>query len=545
MTVSNYCERCGGRVDVRAGETGEDDLGLDRIRSVFRYCSSCQLFVGRTCCWNPDVHACTDCGPPGSDQSVISPDSVTARKEIVIRRLADLSESVEDLQKVARVLDAQTAGGVALSASTWTDAWDASTWMIARADTSRDAVARALWPPPPERSRARFEQFHEELADLMTAYLAARASVEQRLTPAGQPSLASGTSKGTGGLLRGWRVGSRVPALMGSLAAGGLLRGWRAVSVATALVGSLAAGWLLRGWRRASQVPALMGSLATGWLLRGWRAVSQVPALMGSLTAGWLRSLRGVSRPSALVGAVIAVVVVAGGLAVLGGAPEMAILGGQGSPGQTPGTDGGAGGTQPSGATPASDATPTPDGGSEPAAPSVRANLDFDMLRVGALQGASDAIADIVGVNEVVPFPSPFDRSIRMVGSGTHQFCVSIPGLEPREVSVAVDLYAAALPIAALELAAVPSDGPATATGIPSDVLSSLVPERWYHLGARWQPGMPVMIEIRDGQGGELIRELDPASEVTPAATFEGVCLSSSGMASDGELMLDNLRVEQ
>jgi hypothetical protein len=412
--------------------------------------------------------------------------------------MADFSESVDDLHRVAKVLDDRAAGDVALSASTWSDAWDAANWMIARADTSRDAAARALWPPPPERSRARFEHFHEQLADLMQAYLAARASVEQRLTAAGRPSVAAAPSTGTGGL------------------------GWRAVSQA-----------------------ALMGSLAAGGL-RGWRAVSGVPALMGSLAAGGLRGWRGVPMPSALVGAVIAVVVVAGGLAVLGGrAPETAILGGQGSPDQTPGTDGGAGETQASATTPASAATPAPDGGSEPAAPSVRANLDFDTLRVGALQGAGDAIADIVGVNEVVPFPSPFDRSIRMVGSGTHQFCVSIPGLEPREISVAVDLYAGSMPLGGLELAAVPSDGPATATGIPSDLLSSLVPERWYHLGARWQPGMPVTIEIRDELGGELVSELAPASELTPAATFEGVCLATSGMASDGELMLDNLRVEQ
>jgi hypothetical protein len=329
----------------------------------------------------------------------------------------------------------------------------------------------------------------------MRAYLAARALVEERLTAVGEPRRA-----------------------ISMLPAAGRLRSWRGVSMPA---------WL-SSWR-AVRMP-------TGWL-RSWRGVR--------MPTSWLRRWHSAPKPAALAGAVVAVVVVAGGLAVLGGAPEMAILGGQGSPDQTPGTDGGAGETQASATTPASAATPAPDGGSEPAAPSVRANLDFDTLRVGALQGAGDAIADIVGVNEVVPFPSPFDRSIRMVGSGTHQFCVSIPGLEPREISVAVDLYAGSMPLGGLELAAVPSDGPATATGIPSDLLSSLVPERWYHLGARWQPGMPVTIEIRDELGGELVSELAPASELTPAATFEGVCLATSGMASDGELMLDNLRVEQ
>jgi len=453
-TLSNYCERCGSRVDVRAGAPGEIDLGLDRIRSVFRYCSTCQLFVGRACCWNPDVHACTDCGPSGPDQSVIWPASVKARKGIAIRRLADLSESVDDLQKVTKVLDARTAGGVALSASAWGDAWDAASWMIARADTSRDAVARALWPPPPERSRAGFEQFRAQLTDLMMGYLAARTAVEQRLAAAGLPVRAPTPGK----------VETRA----------------------------------LPGPRRVPR------------------------------------------RSAAVLGAVAAVVVIASGLAIVGGrAPETAILGGQGGPEQTRGASGGAGETE------ASAATPAPDGGSEPAAPSVRADLDFDMLRVGTLQGASDAIADIAGVNEVVPFPSPFDRSVRMVGSGTHQFCVSILGLEPREVSIAVDLYAGSLPLGAFELAAVPSNGPATATGIPPELVTSLLPGRWYHLSARWQPGTPGTIEIRDGQGGELVSELAPASDVTPAATLEGVCLSASGMASDGELMLDNLRVEQ
>jgi hypothetical protein len=101
------------------------------------------------------------------------------------------------------------------------------------------------------------------------------------------------------------------------------------------------------------------------------------------------------------------------------------------------------------------------------------------------------------------------------------------------------------LPLGGIEVAALPSDGPATATGIPPELVASLLPQRWYHLSARWQPGTPGTIEIRDGQGGELIGELPPASEVTPAATFEGVCLSISDMSADGELMLDNLRVEQ
>jgi hypothetical protein len=241
----------------------------------------------------------------------------------------------------------------------------------------------------------------------------------------------------------------------------------------------------------------------------------------------------------ALIGAVTAVVVVAAGLAFIGGrVPEMAILGGQATPEQTGSASGSLGGPE------VSPASPVP-GGPEALGPSIRAELDFDTLRVGALQGASDAIADIVGVNEVVPFPSPFDRSVRMVGSGTHQFCVSIPGLHSREVSVAVDLYAGSLPFGALELAAVPSNGPATATGIPPELLTSLLPGRWYHLGARWQPGTPGTIEIRDGQGSELSSELALVSELAPVATFEVVCLSASGMASDGELMLDNLRVEQ
>ena len=496
-TLSNYCERCGNRVDVRGARPGEHDLGLDRINAAFRYCSTCQLFVGRACCWNADVLACSGCASPGSDKATHFPAAIKTRREFAIRRLADLTESVDDLQKVAKVLDARTTGGVALPPTSWSEAKDAASWLIARADTSRDAVARALWPPLSDRARDRFEQFREELADLMKAYFAARASVEQRLMAAGQPSVATVPSTGTGGLLRGWRAVSLVPALMGSLMARSLVQGWRAVS----------------------QVPALMGSLAARWL-RAWRRVP-VP-------------------PAALLGGVAAVLVIAAGVAILGGrGPEMAILGGEGSPDQTSGTDGGAVETQ----VPA--ATPAPDGMSEPPTPSVRASLDFDTLRVGALQGASDSITDIAGVPEVAPFPSPFDRSVRMVGSGTHQFCISIAGLEPREVLVAVDLFAGSLPFGAFDLTAIPSDGSITATGLPPELVANLLPRRWYHLSARWQPGLPGVVEVRDDQGGELTGQLAPASPAAPAATRSGVCFSASGMSPDGELMLDNLRVEQ
>ena len=452
-TPSNYCERCGQRIDVHAARLGKVDLGLDRVESVFRYCSTCQLFVGRACCWNPDVLACTHCGPPGSETSVISASAVKARKEMALRGLADLSKSVDGLKQIAMVLDARTADGIGLSSRTWDDAWEAAAWLITRAGTSRDAVARALDPPPPGRARARFKHFHAELGDLWEAYLAVRASVELRLSVSGEPRGAAASMKAT--------------------------------------------GWLLssRGW------------------LRGWRAAPLLSSLLG------------------------AVLVVAGGLAAVGGAPEMGILGGQGSPEQTGAPGGGAGVPEASAA--------GSDGASELPTLSVHASLDFDLLRVGELQGASDAITEVVGVAEVVPFPSPFDRSVRMMGSEAHRFCVSVPGLEAREVSVSVDLYARSLPFGSFVLGAVPEDGPATTTGIPSELTASLLPGRWYHLDAQWQAGMPVTIEIRDVEGGELLSGEVPASIQAPGAPHEGLCLSASGMAFDGELMLDNLRVEQ
>jgi hypothetical protein len=437
---------------VRDARPGEHDLELDRINAAFRYCSTCQLFVGRDCCWNVDVLACAGCAPLGSDQAATFPVAIKTRREFAIRRLADLTESVDDLQKVAKVLDARTASGAALPAASWGEAWAAASWLIARADTSRDAVARALWPPPADTARDRFEQFRDELADLMKAYLAARASVEQRLT-------------------------------------------------------------------------------ATGHALRG-----PAPAKEAGASLLWRRLPMG----PALLGAVAAVFVIVGGLALFGGrVPEMGILGGQG-PSQQPGpTSAPAGGPQ------ASAATPSSDGGSEPGAPLVHANLDFDMLRVGALDGASDAISSLVGLNEVVPFPSPFDRSIRMSGSGSHRFCVSLPDLDGGEVSVFMDLYAESLPFGVVEIEAVPADGPATTTRVPPELMASLEPGRWYQLAARWQPDVPGTIVIRDDQAGELVGDLAPASLSTPAATAEGLCLSATGIASDGELMLDNLRVEQ
>jgi DNA-binding CsgD family transcriptional regulator len=176
----------------------------------------------------------------------------------------------------------------------------------------------------------------------------------------------------------------------------------------------------------------------------------------------------------------------------------------------------------------------------------LAAMLDFNILRIGTLEGASTAIEAVTGAAEVVPFPSPFDRSVRLTGSGLDGFCLADAQLGSGRVSVAMDLYVkAAVAAGSLELILTPRTGNVTAASIPLNLLGRLPPEDWYHLRATWGPGTAVAIDVSDEEQGRLLSETLPTVTVTQGRGRRGLCLAATGMGSDAQLLLDNVRVEQ
>ena len=175
----------------------------------------------------------------------------------------------------------------------------------------------------------------------------------------------------------------------------------------------------------------------------------------------------------------------------------------------------------------------------------VIASLDFDELRIGLLAGASDEIGSVTGAAEVVAFPSPFDRSIRIPGDGSHRFCVPFAELNDGGISLEMDLYAeTALAAGRLRLSTAPTSTRATVVTVPLELLSSLRPESWHRLRAVWLPRQPVAISIGEAAQGQFHNLTLPLSH--DARAIPGtVCVAVSGMAMDAELLIDNLRVQQ
>ncbi|TMB81996.1 MAG: hypothetical protein E6J39_09815 [Chloroflexi bacterium] len=172
--------------------------------------------------------------------------------------------------------------------------------------------------------------------------------------------------------------------------------------------------------------------------------------------------------------------------------------------------------------------------------------LNFDVLRIGPLAGASSDLARVIGHAEVASFPSPFDRSIRFSGAGPDGFCLANDHLSAGGVSVTLDLYVEE-PITAgsLELVATAPDGFVTVASIPERVLRRLSAERWYRVSAEWMPGTREVIDVSErGLGTLFVDSLDLAA-ASSSSDQHSLCVRASRMPSQTQLFLDNLRVQQ
>jgi len=178
--------------------------------------------------------------------------------------------------------------------------------------------------------------------------------------------------------------------------------------------------------------------------------------------------------------------------------------------------------------------------------PALVAMLDFDILRIGPLKGASADVAGVIGHADVASFPSPFDRSIRFSGTGPNGFCLANDHLAAGGVSVTVDLYAVQpITSGSLELVATAPDGFVTVASIPERVLRRLSAERWYRVKADWMPGTREVIDVSERGLGTLFVDSLDVSTAPPSSDPHSLCVRASGMPQSTQLLLDNLRVQQ
>lgn len=186
-----FCERCGQRFELTQPTPGERDLELEGIQASFRYCVGCKLYVGRTCCWNPDAVACIVDAPPFALITTQQPggEPKGGQNEFIAgRAIAELTATLYAMEHVDdRVTYApRAAADREEGRRAWEDAWWAMGWLVTRAETSRDAAAKALRRVTVEAEASTTDGLSGQLSSLVDRYGRARAMIAARLVAAGR-----------------------------------------------------------------------------------------------------------------------------------------------------------------------------------------------------------------------------------------------------------------------------------------------------------------------------------------------------------------------
>lgn len=173
--------------------------------------------------------------------------------------------------------------------------------------------------------------------------------------------------------------------------------------------------------------------------------------------------------------------------------------------------------------------------------------VTVDLHPVGPLRPDELPITRIIGTPEVVPFPTSFDRSLRLIGALAGVcFELAAPTTD-RASSMAFDLHLGESGSdGKLGFVLVPSDEP-QAIGVALDLLTApeLDRDAWYRVvvTSRADAGRIEMTPLGDGQP---VLEADLVADPTILVTSsDEACLQSTLSSAEAFLHVDNLRIER
>lgn len=173
--------------------------------------------------------------------------------------------------------------------------------------------------------------------------------------------------------------------------------------------------------------------------------------------------------------------------------------------------------------------------------------VTFDLHPVGLLDPEEVPITRIIGAPEVAPFPTPFDRSLRLVGEAAG---VCIEHASPSQAdapSMAFDLHLGEAGAGGTLAFALPAtgDGPAVGLALDLAMLDQLDRDSWYRLtvtGA--DQGGRLEVTPVGGDRPTLGVELGVDPTIVPTSTDE-LCIQSALKASEASVFVDNLRADR
>ena len=165
----------------------------------------------------------------------------------------------------------------------------------------------------------------------------------------------------------------------------------------------------------------------------------------------------------------------------------------------------------------------------------------FDDLRMGPIATQSDPAAR--GGGEVVAFPTAVDRSVRL-SAGDEPLCLGQDAFAGSPGAASVDLHVRDAPArVGLGISLTTAPDQAHAVTIALDELGGTIRNTWITLGLTWSQAATVDLQAAPRDSGSLLAQASLTASDAPA-TDAAACLWRLGGSPGGEMLIDNVRIE-
>ena len=582
--VTGSCEQCGRTYALLIPGPGSGGPQLQRVRNAFGWCINCRQFVGRACCRGAGRRCiqCEQANPAAEPDREAGGFAALAAARAAIRHL---DGAAAEFSKVEDMLDAVGSADAAAAIGAWDDAWLAAGTLDTRLDSMREATVALLGALPSDEAERALE-LEQELGAVMESHSARWRSIIDRLVEAGRRLPASPAPE------------TLLPAPPASPSPGPTLAPTSASAVAVAVPlpihvpdrVTISVTSERRTHSAAAAVPAAAAALSAkapivvrtkggpsspqqtavaprvpeirpGKALVAAAppvAATAVPAPADSVASGQGRPAAGGPRVSSAgsgarrrITAVAALAVVVG-LAAAGGmlAASIGQLGRDVGSGGTTDADplgGAGGGPSASAATRTATVSPSAPGDQLGSATAPPLLVTFDLHPVGPVDPVELPVARIMGTPEVVPFPTPFNRSLRLTGAGAG-VCLELPAPETTGASsMAFDIH----------LAEVASDGMLLVVVLAADDAAGAIPlavdltaareldrDAWYRFEVTSTGDSGQLVVTPVGGDQAILEAALTADPATSPTSTDQACIQSA-LPDAESLYVDNLRVER
>ncbi len=551
--VAGSCEQCGRTYSLFIPVPGSGNLKLDRVAEAFAWCIECGQFVGRACCWVRGLRCsrCAEAHREADANDAAGGFAALAATRAAIRQLDGIAAEFSGIEETLAAVDSVD---VSSAVGAWEDAWLAAGALEIRLDGSRDAAVGMIRDLPPNESE-RTVKLEAELDSVTVSHVARWRSVTDAIAQAGRRLAISEDSRAASGAASA-PAAPRLTPNYALLPAGATAARTPLSSVEAPRAPTKAPVVATAALPSAPRAPSITPPVAA---TRPLASPTPAPSMLEThVDPAPERVLVAEAEPPAAGsgarrrGTGIAVLMIVG-VAVFGGwlagvigplAGDSAIVANRGRdlPDSVRGSFSATATPRAASSTPAS--VPQSTAAGEVAIPIL---VTVDLHRVGPLDAGDLPITRIIGTPEVVPFPTSFDRSLRLTGA-TAGVCIALPP-SPTEgaSSMAFDFHLGDAGLDGRLVVTIGPSGDAEAIGLALDLdrLRTLAPDAWYRVVVTGEDDAGrVQITVLGDDRPVFDAGLDKDSTNVSTSSDEA-CIQSELSSPEAFIYVDSLRVER